>query len=217
MVLIFHALVSDQPKWLITIQSGLFLLALVIVWGLFYGHHIYIFIAHPEKRDEVQVTAEPSSTRQSGQLARPSSFVASGSSSPPSSGKVTPALSTICERKEESKDHTHESRELTATASGDTMATDSVMQKPTSEDLPRITAFIPDTLGFDPVNNTVEMPEMAGELGDLTPANSLAAASTLETGAVQSKHQVTDSAVSAVDMEVVDDLVGAMEDVSMSD
>lgn len=63
MVVIFNLVVIDI-EIIITIQSGAMLIALCVVWNLFYGIRMYNFFKYPEERSTVHVTAT-NSTRQS--------------------------------------------------------------------------------------------------------------------------------------------------------
>ena len=70
-IAVFNVLV-DRTEYIITIQSTAILIALIVIWALFYGARMYQWFNKPEARNELTVTAEPSRTRDTMVITPPS-------------------------------------------------------------------------------------------------------------------------------------------------
>merc|ERR1712176_689211 len=64
-VVIFNVVVYDI-NIIITIQSGAMLIALCVVWALFYGIRMFKFFMYPEDRMVVKITATPNRSKHDG-------------------------------------------------------------------------------------------------------------------------------------------------------
>ena len=70
-VAVFNILV-DTTEYIITIQSTAILIALIVIWALFYGARMYHWAVKPDLRDELTITAEPSRTKETFTTSPPS-------------------------------------------------------------------------------------------------------------------------------------------------
>lgn len=60
-IFVFNQLLTTTEE-VVHIQSVGVITLIVVIWSLFFGTRIYKFIMYPDKRDEINVTAEPSQT-----------------------------------------------------------------------------------------------------------------------------------------------------------
>jgi len=227
-VIVFYFVVT-RSLYLITIQSALFLLALVIVWVLFYGIHLYKWFANEEERNAKVITAEPSRTATGSP--KDGLPAGSGSSCPRSEMMKDPSSPTPKAQWEAGKERHHDlhrddshrsndSRDITCTLSNTNDQSNNIGMGSVAgakAAAPRVTAFNPITLGtnavLNPVQDDVEMAEYT------IPSNPvLDSAITSEDHSLRKQGSYGQtSEASGLDEEEMNEIADATMDVSMTD